>query len=66
MSLEGDPDENGPRSVTPGWIAEEIDVSERTARDILKTMANEGLVQEDRIPDGRVRYIPDGLFARDA
>lgn len=50
--------------VTPAHLSEKADCSERTARDVLKTMSENGLVQEDRIPDGRVRYVPDGILER--
>lgn len=44
-------------SVTPQTIVDEVGVSERTARDTLKTMAQNGLAEEDRLPDGRVRFV---------
>lgn len=49
-------------STHPDYIAEETGVSERTARDTLKAMAERGLVEEDRIPNGRVVYKRAGVF----
>lgn len=49
-------------AVTPEYLVNSAGVSERTARDTLKVMASEGFVEEDRIPDGRVRYVPTDVL----
>ncbi|MFW5905610.1 MAG: hypothetical protein ACOCUO_02060 [archaeon] len=49
----------GAESVRSPQVAEAAGVSERTARDALKTMP---FTDEYRIPDGRVRYDIDYSF----
>lgn len=55
--------EVGAEAVRSQQVADATGVSERTARDTLKTMP---FTEEYRIPDGRVRYDIDiTFFTRD-
>jgi len=48
--------------VTSWGIAENLDVSEKTAREALHSMEDDGFVQRDNL-EGRVRYksVPGGF-----
>ena len=45
-------------AITSHRLAEMADTSERSARDVLKTMAENGILRMER-KDDRVRYIPE-------